>query len=153
MKKETYAQKLAKLLGLEEVHQEVVKKKTNTYNRAEAISEDRIQSFRAAQGIIYFLQAPRLFSLKKCTHCGEEFLVSRQFVACCSYTCITKGLEEKGIQWSKGEDLEALANDPNVYEGNEPIWIRNLDQLEAALRSLTESRSSLASTSPQVPSG
>lgn len=135
MKKETYANKLAELLGLPTpaAPPAVGKGKKQNLNTPVGISEDDIQSFRAAQGLIYFLQAPALFTPKKCPHCGESFLVSRQYVSFCSYTCIRKDLEERGIKWSKGEDYEALANDPAVYEGNEPIWIKNLDAIQAVL--------------------
>lgn len=139
MKTETYANKLAALLGLPdhvaEVHAEKPKKnKTSEV----AVDENEVQSFRAAQGIIYFLQAPELFTQKVCKHCGESFLVSRKFVGYCSYTCIRKSLEEVGVQWAKGDDLEALARDPQVYQGNEPIWIKNIDKLKHALEVLTE---------------
>ena len=97
------------------------------------VSEDEIQSFRAAQGLHYFLQAPELFSLKTCKHCGASFLVSRKYVAFCSYTCIKASLNEVGIAWNKGDDIESLANDPQVYEGNEPIWVRNIDRVKQVL--------------------
>lgn len=141
MKKSTTVNKLAALLGITEdvvaksVHvqsdpkvQKELKKKSDKYT---GVSESEIQNFRAAQGIIYFLQAPELFSPKVCPHCGEQFLVSRQFVAFCSYTCIAKDLESKGIGWSRAGDIKSLAN--SVYEGNEPIWIRNLDRLRTVL--------------------
>ena len=134
MKKETYQAKLAKLLGMAPPPEESKK----NLNVAVSVPEANIQEFRAMQGVVYFLQAPELFTPKVCTHCGESFLVSRQYVKCCSYTCIRMELREAGIEWSKGHDLEALANDPNVYEGNEPIWIRNLDRLRAVLDKLAE---------------
>lgn len=145
MKKETAANKLAAILGLstntlphnlktEQQKKEAKSKVTHDV----AINEAEIQSFRAAQGIIYFLQAPQLFSSRTCKHCGEQFLVSRKFIGYCSYTCIRKSLEELGITWRKGEDLEALADDPQVYDGNEPIWIRNIKQLREALEHLDE---------------
>lgn len=148
MKTETYKAKLAALLGLTEVH-EATKEAEANRNRPIPISETQIQSFRAAQGLSYFLQAPKLFTAKTCKHCGENFLVSRKYVQFCSYTCIQKDLEERGIRWTKGEDFEALANDPQVYDGNEPIWIRNLPQVQTALEYLLESQSSLTTTSPQ----
>lgn len=138
-KKDTYANKLAALLGLQEVKQETDKQKAARKGNTQGISEDEIQTFREAQGIIYFLQAPSLFQHKVCKHCGSDFLVSRLYVAYCSYTCIKKSLNEQGLDWRKGSDLEALAQDKQVYEGNEPIWIRNLPQLRLALEKLNSS--------------
>lgn len=136
MKRETVQNKLAALLGLNEfiVDPKTGKsqKESRNLNRPVGITEDEIQEFRAIQGVIYFLQAPELFSAKTCPHCGEQFLVSRQFVAFCSYTCIKKDLESKGLGWSKGDDIELLVKS-DVYEGNEPIWIKNLDRLRAIL--------------------
>lgn len=137
-KKETYADKLARLLGLEAVKEETDKQKAARKGNTQGISEDEIQNFREAQGIIYFLQAPSLFQHKVCKHCGSDFLVSRLYVAYCSYTCIKKSLNEQGLDWRKGRDIEALAQDKQVYEGNEPIWIRNLPQLQSALRKLEQ---------------
>lgn len=130
--------KLNALLGLTTVAEKV---QHNVLDSFYGISEDEIQDFREAQGLVYFLQAPALFQSKVCKHCGEPFLVSRLYVAFCSYTCIRKDLESRGfLRWEKGHDLEALANDPEVYEGNEPIWIRNpkLSQVLAILKELLE---------------
>lgn len=135
MKKTTVQNKLATLLGLEEFIVDPKtgksKKEPKNYNAPVGISENEIQNFRAMQGVIYFLQAPELFSAKICPHCGEQFLVSRQYVAFCSYTCIAKDLESKGIKWSRKDDYDFIGD--QLYEGNEPIWIRNLDRLRAIL--------------------
>ena len=141
MRKETVQNKLAELLGLEQFKVDKStgksKKENKNLNRPVGITEDEIQEFRAIQGVIYFLQAPELFKPKVCPHCGEQFLVSRQFVAFCSYTCIRKDLEAKGIKVDKTkyEDSDSITFDliEGVYEGNEPIWIRNLDRLRALL--------------------
>lgn len=144
MRKSTVQNKLAALLGLEDFKVDEKSGKSvkdiKNYNQPVGISEDEIQDFRAAQGLVYFLQAPELFSAKNCPHCGEQFLVSRQFVAFCSYTCIKKDLENKGIGWSRGSDLEALAQS-DIYEGNEPLWVKNLDQLQSILETLLQARS------------
>lgn len=145
MKQSTVANKLAALLGIAdkvdipEKFQDP-KAKKNGRTGYVAVNEEDIQEFREAQGVIYFLQAPALFQYKKCENCGDTFLVSRRFVACCSYNCIKHSLEKKGMSWSKGHDLEALAMDPQVYDGNEPIWIRNLDKLENVLSRLVSMR-------------
>jgi len=140
MKKETYQNKLAELLGLDQFIVDTAKASSKSKPKSEdkfvGITEDEIQSFRAAQGLVYFLQAPELFSLKTCPHCGAEFLVSRQYVAFCSYTCISKDLEAKGIAWSKGEDIDSLIT--AVYDGNEPIWVRNVDRIRQILDTLPE---------------
>lgn len=151
MKKETYANKLAALLGLTEVHQEVKQKKEARQGKIQGISEEEIQEFREFQGITYFLQAPALFQAKVCKHCGEHFLVSRLYVAYCSYTCIRKSLNELGLEWRKGRDIETLINES--YEGNEPIWIRDLPKLRAALETLVDAESSSPETLPPVPRG
>jgi hypothetical protein len=140
VRKETIQNKLAELLGLTEFVVEVDKKgkpKPKT-NAPIGVSEDEIQNFRAAQGLTYFLQAPELFSAKTCPHCGEGFLVSRKYVAFCSYTCIEKDLEAKGIKWSRKGDIDSLIKD--VYEGNEPIWIKNLEALQEVISSVVQLR-------------
>lgn len=137
MKPETKLRKMMEALGLADKLEEHVEVKKNL-NRPVAVDESKIQSFRAMQGVSYFLQAPELFTLKVCKHCGGEFLVSREFVACCSYTCIKNDLAEIGINWTKDEDIEALVK--TVYEGNEPIWVRNIESLTRALTALTSHR-------------
>lgn len=142
MKRETTAAKMAKLLGLEHKVPEKLKPQTEKKKNYGfvPVNEDELQHFRAAQGLYYFFQAPELFTAKICKHCGESFLVSRKFVAFCSYTCIEKDLESIGIKWRKGQDFEALALDPEVYAGNEPIWVRNLDRIQDLLDSLDAER-------------
>lgn len=140
MKKDTYAKKLAELLGIEDVKQKVDEKKKQRQGIIEGITEEEIQGFREAQGIIYFLQAPALFQFKICKECGADFLVSRLYVAYCSYTCIKLNLNKMGFEWRKGNDIETLVADPQTYNGNEPIWIRNLENLKAALEYLTSSQ-------------
>ena len=139
MKRETMQNKLAEILGLDQFKVDTDAKKKSASKATEkfvGITEDEIQSFRAAQGLVYFLQAPELFSLKTCPHCTAEFLVSRQYVAFCSYTCISKDLEAKGIKWTKGEDIDSLIT--AVYDGNEPIWVRNVDRIRQILDTLPE---------------
>lgn len=144
MKDETMQAKLMALLagGDTEKHEklEETKKQVNARKgKIHEISEDEIQTFREAQGITYFLRAPALFSRKTCKHCGESFLVSRLYVAYCSYTCIRKSLEEDGFEWRKGYDLDTIIKD--VYDGNEPIWIRNVNNLQRCLQVLLENSS------------
>ncbi len=136
MKTETKLEKLNRLLG---IHEKVEEVKTRTTGKLVGITEEEIQEFREAQGLFYFLAAPKLFTARICGHCGEPFLVSRKNVAFCTYTCIRMSLRKQGIEWSKGKDLELLANDPQVYNGNEPIWIRhtNLTKLKEALSILS----------------
>lgn len=141
MKKVTTANKLAEILGLtgkvDTSHYEEDPKKRKKLQKTkpgiQGITEDEIQKFREAQGVIYFLQAPELFTNNICKHCNEPFLVSRKQVAYCSYTCIEKSLEEIGITWSRKGNYEALAQDPSVFEKNEPIWITKLDQIRKVL--------------------
>lgn len=155
MKKETYANKLFELLGLQEKAQELApelvdpKGHKSKYNRVQEIPEEKIQDFRAAQGLIYFLRAPELFSSRICPHCGEHFLVSRMYVAFCSYTCIKKDLNERGLEWRKGRDIEVIVRE--VYDGNEPLWISPdmVKRLLAVLNSPQESLLSRASTPPE----
>lgn len=157
MKKETYANKLFDLLGIKQEAEKLApdlidptgKKRAQKYNKYQGVSEEEIQNFRAMQGLIYFLQAPELFSSRICPHCGEHFLVSRQFVAFCSYTCIKKDLEAKGLEWRKGNDIEAIVRD--VYDGNEPLWIspNMVNRLKAVLETTQESLLSPTSTQSQ----
>lgn len=137
MKKETTAKKLAALLGLTEVHEKVEEKKKQRQGIIEGITEEEIQNFREAQGIIYFLQAPALFQYKVCKECGADFFVSRLYVAFCSYSCIRNNLNKMGFEWKKGHDIEALIADPEVYKGNEPVWITQLPSLRKALETIT----------------
>ncbi len=142
MKTETYEQKMAELFG---ISTEVVEKVKVQRNQLEAkrsgkiqgISEFEIQKFREMQAVIYFLQAPQLFHLKVCPRCEQPFMVSRLFVGFCSYDCIREQIrDELGTNWEKSRDLEALAVDPHVWNGNEPLWIRNLPRLKEILEQL-----------------
>lgn len=145
MKKETYLEKLNKLLGLEAKVEEIKVQNEAKKGKFVGVTEDEIQAFREAQGVIYFLQAPALFQSKVCKHCTHPFLVSRLYVAYCSYTCIRASLKEMGFEWDKGKDIEAdhermleYINDKEIYNGQEPIWVRNLSTLKAALQKLIE---------------
>lgn len=151
MKRETQLDKLNALLGInKEVVQEV---KAKTTGNTVGITEDNIQKWRELQGIVYFLQAPALFQPKSCANCGTKFVVSRLFVSCCSYDCITESLRKQGIEWSKGSDLEALTIDPQVYNGNEPIWIRQptLSRLQEILASLLNPETDSSQTKTSEP--
>lgn len=134
MKKSTVENKLNELFGLTEKAATV---KVQATGRVVGVTEREIQNFREAQGLIYYLHAPALFTPKTCPHCGEKFMVSRKYVAYCSYTCIRMSLREQGIEWKKDKDIEGLVNS-DVYDGNEPIWIRqsNLTALKEALSTL-----------------
>lgn len=138
MKQETRLDKLNELLGITEKVKEV---KTRVTGQLVGVTEEEIQEFREAQGILYYLQAPGLFTFKVCPHCKEQFAVSRKFVAYCSYTCIRLSLAEQGIEWRKGRDIEALVADPQVYDGNEPLWVsqNTLERLTEVLTKLSES--------------
>lgn len=150
MKKETIENKLNELLGLTEVVEEIKKVKRVSQGNIREISEDEIQEFRELQGITYFLQAPALFQSKVCKHCGAAFLVSRLYVAYCSWTCINKSIEDlMGCEWSrKDQDYEVIV--AQVYEGNEPLWIRNLPKLKLALQKVTYSLESLIDSVPST---
>lgn len=141
MKKETYEAKLAALLGLTPKLEE----HKATKNKVIAVTEDEIGKSREAQALLYFLQAPDLFQAKICPHCGEGFLVSRRFVKCCSYTCIAKELETVGIKWSRlQEDGTFDISEEfikSVYEGNEPLWVRNLDVIRSLVGALDGAQS------------
>lgn len=154
MKKDTYLEKLNKMLGLETKAKEVKTKETEKRTgRIQGIPEETIQEFREVQGILYFLQAPALFTPKTCRHCGEGFLVSRRLVTCCSWHCMREEIKSYGYTWEKGQGIEFdeqkmldLINDPQVFGGQEPIWVRNLDTLEVALQKLTEFSKSYQTT-------
>lgn len=145
MKKETYLNKLNELLGLTGKVEEIKVANEAKKGKFVGITEDEIQTFREAQGVIYFLQAPALFQSKVCKHCNHPFLVSRLYVAYCSYTCIRASLKEMGFEWDKGKDIEVdhermleYINDKEIYNGQEPLWVRNLSTLEAALQKLIQ---------------
>jgi endogenous inhibitor of DNA gyrase (YacG/DUF329 family) len=157
MKVETAAEKLNKLLGIDPDIIERDKRRqaaleAQRTGRLQGISEAEIQKFREMQGIIYFLQAPELFHLKKCPNCQTPFMVSRLFVAFCSYECIRESLRHiLGGEWEKIKDLESLAVDPQVWNGNEPIWIRNLPKLKMVLESLVNLNLEDLDLKPYVP--
>lgn len=152
MKEETRLAKLAELLGIKtevEVHVE----KKNNRNKIIEVPESEIDSFRAAQGVLYFLQAPELFTARLCKwrECQQPFAVSRQFVAYCSYTCLKDSLADIGIDWNRdgktdAEKIEITIN--TVWEGQEPIWIRepHLSRIRSVLSSLPDDASSLVTT-------
>ena len=150
MKQSTAEQKLMELLGIKDVepsHAEPEKPKarakakpgdSNAYAFT-AVEEVEIQSFRAIQGFLYYLQAPKLFTYLKCRECHEPFMVSRRNVAFCSYNCIAKNCESQGFVWNKGMlDLEVMVNDTQLYNGNEPIWIRQPEKVLDALITMFE---------------
>lgn len=139
MKNDTTAAKLNALFG-DKFVQKIEEVKVRTTGRVVGITEEEIQEFREIQGILYFLQAPALFTYKVCPHCGEHFFVSRKYVKFCSYTCMKLEMRKQGFEWRKGNDIEALVRDPNVFEGNEPIWIhsRSLQSIREMVLSLPE---------------
>lgn len=160
MKQETYLNKLNELLGIDPgVAQQIKKKVEAKKGNVIGVTEDEIQEYREAEGILYFLEAPHLFHARVCKRCEEPFLVSRLHVAYCSYNCIEHSIWDLyGVKWSRSTQLET---DPElvvreVFEGNEPIWIRRLPTLQKALIKLTnalvqlqeESESSQVVTSP-----
>lgn len=156
IKKKRAQDKLNALLGITEQIQEVEAKFSG---KVYGVTEPEIQNFREIQGIIYFLQAPALFSFKTCPECGEPFAVSRKYVGYCSHECIRKSLNKQGLRWKKGDDLESLALDPQVWDGNEPIWIRStaLRRLQQILNDAlentndTESVSESSTVPPSLP--
>lgn len=133
------------MLGLDKVAEEIAVTEEKVVNNARAVREEEIQTFRELQGILYFLQAPALFTPKVCRYCKEAFLVSRRYVTCCSWDCLRRELQKQGFEWSKGEGIEfnedkmlKIINDNSIFQGQEPIWVRNLPQFQAALQKLTE---------------
>jgi hypothetical protein len=150
MKKDTVAAKLNALFG-DAFVKKVEEVKTKTTGKVVGISEEEIQEFREAQGILYFLEAPALFTYKVCGHCGADFFVSRLNVKFCSYSCIKLELQKQGFEWRKGNDIEALIADPQVYNGNEPIWIssQSLQSIREMVKSLPEN---LTHSPPDKPS-
>lgn len=169
MKKTTAEEKMlalmaeaAQAVGMTEEFTQVAERTVNRkQNRRDIVSitEEEIQAFREVQGIMYFFQAPALWTAAICKRqsCRAPFLVSRKYVAYCSYTCIEKNmLEEWGTTWTFHKDgpqgYEAAAN--HIYEGNEPLWIRNLKSLESCLAMLQQILSSTSSnqTNEGIPS-
>lgn len=155
MKAETRAAKLAALLGISEVVEKHVEKKNNR-NKFVEVPEDKIQDFRAAQGLIYFLQAPELFKMRLCSwrECQQPFAVSRQFVSVCSYTCLKDSLADIGIDWNRDgtsdrEKIEMTID--GIWEGQEPLWIREpmLTRLQERLSLLSTEQSTKSSLVPQ----
>lgn len=139
MKQETMANKMAALLGIDtsKVSHSFTEKPRNPRlsPAMEAVQEHEIQTFRAVQGIIYFLQAPELFTPKTCKQCGDGYLVSRRNVGHCSYSCLRKSIKEiTGQEWTRGHDFDVIIKE--VWDDNEPIWIKNLDRIRAVLDSV-----------------
>lgn len=147
------ANALNALLGITEKVAEV---QTRTTGRIVGVTEAEIQEFREGQGLIYYLLAPELFTPRVCANpdCGEPFLVSRKHVSYCSYSCINTSLNKMGLKFHKGNDLETLAQDPQVYNGNEPIWIRQPSLIKAleTLQTLLEPFKQEDGTYKSIPS-
>ena len=139
MKNETMAAKLAELFGIDPslaekshaVKAEKKPEKPKNTTRNIGVDELETQSFRAGEGLYYFLIAPELFSTVICKNCNEAFLVSRRNVAHCSSTCLRESLRKLGIEWSRYGDWEGIARD--VYGGNEPLIIKNPERIRAIL--------------------
>ena len=166
MKPETYADKLNKLLGIDTETAEklasddnplVKRKKQEEFKsqpRVYGYTDDEFHDIRIMQGTLYFLQAPELFTIKQCPVCTEWFAVSRQAVGYCSYDCMNKKFKELGMEFRKGGDLVALANDPQVWRGNEPLWTIHLSKLKKSLQVIIDSiESPSMNESEQEPSG
>src|SRR5699024_1904905 len=143
MKKETKANRLIELLDLQD-------KVANPYQtkprKPKPVPEDEVQEFREAQGYLYFFQAPELFTRRQCKNCGDGFFVSRQLVSYCSYACIKEALNNMGLEWRRGKDIYTIIQES--YDGNEPIWIRNLDKLKTILTELLDSLNHKPSKAP-----
>ena len=126
MKEETYAKKLAKMLGLDEslVETSTVEKsaKKATGSQFTAVEFDAIERYREATALNLFLEAPALFTVVKCKWCEEVFAVSRRFVAFCSYHCLKKSLAHIGIEWSPEVSVET-AYVQRVWDDNEPLRV------------------------------
>lgn len=137
MKAETAAQKFAKLMGLEEHVENSSFKKQELKSKAYrsptdiGVEEADIQSYRRAEGLYYFLQAPALFTARVCKNCGDGFLVSRKNVAHCSASCVKKSLAKLGIEWTRYGEFEAMVKD--VWNDNEPLIITHPEQIQAVL--------------------
>lgn len=146
MKNKSLAEKrMLEALGLTEEKEKVeAKKQKAKSSKIQGVSEEEIQEFRAAQAVVYFLQAPELFTPKVCKHCEAVFVVSRRDVAFCSYTCIKASLKELGIEWRRGIALEVAIEEAikHVYDGNEPLWIKNVDRLRKVLNKLSSETTS-----------
>lgn len=139
MKPETIAKKLLETLGLQDVvdtshfSDKPVSKRSK---RFAGIPEEEIQIYREGQALIYFFQAPELFTSKICkrAECQNPFLVSRHQVSYCSYHCIEEEcLRIFGVKWTRKKDMELMVKE--VWEGNEPLIIRNLERIRAVLDS------------------
>lgn len=133
MKPDTYKDKLNALLGITpDVVEKIEQKKAGKLGNIIGVTEEEIDERREMEGLIYFLQAPELFHARVCKHCEEPFLVSRLHVAYCSYQCIQNDMKKNwGTYWSRTADMERMVLE--VYEGNEPLWLRNLPMLQRAL--------------------
>lgn len=147
---EKAAEKLAKLLGLTNVLEEETQQKEILQGNLHGVSEEKIKERRDLQGIIYYLQAPDLFTFRKCKleSCGADFAVSRLQVAYCSYDCIRKSMHELGLTWSRSDNMEVIVRES--YDGNEPLWLskETMVSLESALKRLLE----VAQVEPDSPS-
>ncbi len=154
MKASTAAAKLNALLGIKEeqvqelasesnpaVAEQIAKKRQEEFKNQPKIygyRPDEFEQIRIMQGTLYFLQAPELFTIQQCPSCNEWFAVSRQAVGYCSYACMNVAFKEAGLVFTKGGDLEALANDPHVWRKNEPLWTIKLSKLQKCLQVITE---------------
>ncbi len=145
MKKETYANKLAEILGLQEVvdtSQFSDKPVSKRSKRFAGLSEDEITKYREGTALYYFFQAPELFQPRVCRHCESPFLVSRHQVVFCSYDCLEREIEKvAGVKWSRHGDMELMVKE--VYDGNEPLIIRNLERIDKIIEQAHQSTDSV----------
>lgn len=166
MKVETAAEKLNRLLGITPEQVEALASDTNPA-KAETVRRKRLEEFknqpatfgytddefadiRIMQGTLYFLQAPELFTIKQCPSCNDWFAVSRAAVGYCSYECMDRKFKELGLTFHKGANLVELAQDPDVWRKNEPLWTIKLMKLQHCLQVITEAMSSsLTQDSPE----
>lgn len=132
MKKETYANKLVELFGLQDKVDTTIYSDKPLHKRKKrfaGISEEQIQEYRHPTAFWYFLQAPELFSSRVCKHCEMPFLVSRHQVAFCGYDCVERQImQDYGVKWTRKGNIELMVKE--VFDGNEPLWITNLDEIE-----------------------
>jgi hypothetical protein len=134
MKKETMEEKMLALLGLEHLKPKEEpkkdqpkkgKKRGSGGNFPVGVTLDQIEKYRGAQALNLFLQAPELFTARNCKRelCGEPFLVSREHVAFCSYTCMKRDLHERfGIEWNPNNPIDEQFVKRQL-EGNEPLIV------------------------------
>lgn len=120
-RRETQADKLAALLGINKEVAETAKPQPPRSKHVEGMDGPEVGHYRTAEAVVLFFQAPKLFSVLDCKNCGKPFAVSRKHVRHCSKDCLQEMLRADGLHLD--ESYGSAEYISRVWLGNEPLTI------------------------------